>query len=808
LTLKSFSVRRAATALTVATGLLYGVVALAMVLIVNNAMHAQSLTEAEAKARIILDQNTSIEAYFVQELTPSVIDLSAAGLPADYFDPRWMSHRYAVGEIGALVDGLNSDAYHYREATVNARDPKNEANSAERDFLASVSTAGAGAGALRLSVVTVDGAPFLEIMKPGEVLEKSCLGCHGDPAAAPAGLVRQYGAERAFYRESDLGRVISVFSVRVPLQAAYAAADRFSLTLSGLLLAVLAVLFISQQVLSQRLIHAPLDRLRDKALQIAASKEHLGETMPVPAWQEMGELTSAFNTMSERLRASSDETEQRVRTRTSELVLANQQMEEMLERQLITEKALRESDQQYRLLFDQMVTGFALHDIICDKEGHPYDYRFLEVNPAFERMTGLRRGDVIGKTVRDQMPGIEPEWIADYGRVALTGEAISFERESAALGRGFEVTAFSPKRGQFAVTFMDITARQRAEAALLASERQMHLIADSLPVLVAKVDAQERYQYVNQAFVDWYRTPSEQVIGRTVRDVMGDASYQRVAPHIGRVLQGERVGYEWLAANGSGELRHLAVVTIPEIGADGPPKGYVLLVQDITEKQQVEDRLRTSLKEKEVLLKEVHHRVKNNLQVVSSLLNLQSRFTTDPVALQAFRESQNRISAMSMLHTKLCQSDDLSNIPFGDYVAGLCETLLRSFGAGDAVDLRVSAQGVALSMDTAVSCGLIVNELVSNALKYGLRTPDGGFGSPRGRPLVSIIGTEARGQIRIEISDNGVGLPEDLGLRQTHSLGLQLVKTLVDQLGGALEISGMNGACFVISFPAQRPVGE
>ena len=132
----------------------------------------------------------------------------------------------------------------------------------------------------------------------------------------------------------------------------------------------------------------------------------------------------------------------------------------------LTEQALRESEERYRLLFNEMVSGFALHEIICDKNGKPYDYRFLDLNPAFERLTGFRRIDILGKTVREVLPKIETHWIDTYGEVALSGRPAHFENYSKELDRYYKVFAFRPQKGQFAVTFTDITARMRSEEAL------------------------------------------------------------------------------------------------------------------------------------------------------------------------------------------------------------------------------------------------------------------------------------------------------------------------------------------------------
>jgi len=163
----------------------------------------------------------------------------------------------------------------------------------------------------------------------------------------------------------------------------------------------------------------------------------------------------------------------------------------------LIEQALLESEERYRLLFNEMVSGFALHEIIYDKNGKPYDYRFLDLNPAFERLTGLRRIDILGKTVREVLPKIETYWIETYGEVALSGKPAHFENYSEELNRYYEVFAFRPQKGQFAVTFTDITTRKQAEEALRESEERYKLLADNVTDVIWIRDMNLNITYIS-----------------------------------------------------------------------------------------------------------------------------------------------------------------------------------------------------------------------------------------------------------------------------------------------------------------------
>ncbi len=205
--------------------------------------------------------------------------------------------------------------------------------------------------------------------------------------------------------------------------------------------------------------------------------------------------------------------------------------------------------------------------------------------------------------------------------------------------------------------------------------------------------------------------------------------------------------------------------------------------------------LKTSVKEKDVLLKEIHHRVKNNLQIISSLLKLQARHTKDIESTIMFKDSQDRITSMALIHEQLYQSKDLSNIDFGAYIRQLADSLLRSFGQESRrITVDIDSDNIFLGIDTAVPCGLIINELVSNSLKYAFSEHEKG--------VISIINRLVnKNKIEMVIKDNGSGIPEDLDFRNTETFGLQLITDLVEhQLAGEIEINQDKGTAFRIRF--------
>jgi PAS domain S-box-containing protein len=221
------------------------------------------------------------------------------------------------------------------------------------------------------------------------------------------------------------------------------------------------------------------------------------------------------------------------------------------------------------------------------------------------------------------------------------------------------------------------------------------------------------------------------------------------------------------------------------------------LVYDNTERKQIDRKIRDSLKEKEVLLQEVHHRVKNNLQVISSILNLQSSYVDDPKTLEILRESQQRIKSMSFIHETIYRTADFSRLEFMDYIKTIASNLIQSYRtAGVLVDFKTEMESVGLNLDQAIPCGLIINELVSNALKYAFKG--------RKKGVLTIVLREENNEVYIAVKDDGVGLPKDFAYEKNNSLGIQLVYALLDQLDATVNINQSNGTEFLIHFQRKQ----
>jgi HAMP domain-containing protein len=293
----------------------FAVAAIVAVWLVHTHMDKQALLEASNKARLILDRNLATHTYFSHQLKPKVFAVVDKVMPADYFEPVWMSSTYAIRGIDQYFKSLSQDQYYYKECAINARNPLNEADDYEKVFIQELNVQ-PGLNT-RETIRVLGGKPYFVFLRRGEVMEWSCLRCHSQPQAAPQDMVKLYGAQRSFYR--DKGEVVSAISIRVPLSEAFGHATGFSWKLSTLLLAVLSAMVLVLFFIFRRTVQGPLNDLQQHVRRVGHDSGYLDRQIPLDYPPELNELARAFNQMSANLKASHDELEERVRKRTAEL---------------------------------------------------------------------------------------------------------------------------------------------------------------------------------------------------------------------------------------------------------------------------------------------------------------------------------------------------------------------------------------------------------------------------------------------------------------------------------------------------------
>ncbi len=309
-------------------------------------------------------------------------------------------------------------------------------------------------------------------------------------------------------------------------------------------------------------------------------------------------------------------------------------------------------------------------------------------------------------------------------------------------------------------------------------------------------DETEHITFINPETTARLGYSPEELIGRHWRTIVAPEQIPQVETESAKRRQGIANRYETILLTKAGQ-RIPVVISVRPLFEAGRFTGVLSVFTDITERVQAEAQIQTSLQEKEVLLKEIHHRVKNNLQIISSLLDLQSDYIQDKQVLDALKDSQNRIRSMALVHTQLYQSKDLGQIDMATYIWNLVSYLNQAYTISlGGITWQIDIDQFFLDIDTAIPCGLIISELVSNCLKHAF---------PENR----------EGQIRLDfrpdghffklvVSDNGVGLPLELDFPHNKSLGLQLVGMLIHQLDGTIEIDRNGGTTFKITFPRQN----
>ena len=336
---------------------------------------------------------------------------------------------------------------------------------------------------------------------------------------------------------------------------------------------------------------------------------------------------------------------------------------------------------------------------------------------------------------------------------------------------------------------VEIEERRKAEAQVRESARFNRMIMDAAPAFIAFIDEEDRYRFVNVHYQKIFQCSEDELLGKSMNEHLGEAfkEYRDAA------LKGEAQDFEHHHENEEGETEWYHIMLTPHSGAFGEMLGYFIFGMDITRQKENEDYIRRSLDEKQILLREVHHRVKNNLQVIQSLLRMQGRESQSAALEPMLRESQNRIRSIALVHEQLYKQEDVSEIDLADYLKLLLRQVFRTFDLGSKrISSQVEFRDIYLSLTKAIPCALIVNELVTNSIKYAFENADGG--------QIRILAENNGKKLTLTVQDNGCGFCDDIDIDERETLGLKIVRTLTRQLGGQLDINCTDGAQFKVTF--------
>jgi PAS domain S-box-containing protein len=464
---------------------------------------------------------------------------------------------------------------------------------------------------------------------------------------------------------------------------------------------------------------------------------------------------------------------------------------DVTERKLMEEN-LRTSEERFRSIAEQMSDMI----FVTNSEGV-----VTYLSPAAEPLFGYEIDEMVGRPLVSFVDGSDVESAAKNFQALASHEEIPrnlefrMKRKDDSVFYG-EFSATEYQAGGTVGVIRDVTDRKMAEQKLQESVQRFRDISEATGEFIWETDRSGRVTYLSNRF--------EQILGFTREELFGRTPFEMLKRTGGewdtefwkreRYLFGGIRDHELNVFSKSGKSVWLSVTALPILDPGGAVTGFRGAALDITERKLAAEALEESLQEKIALLKEVHHRVKNNLQIVISMLNLQAHGTENPQVVTTLVDTQNRVRSMALLHEALYNSGNLARINFSEYVKSLSAHLLRSYGAERShVDLSIEIPSIHLPIDLAIPSGLIINELVSNSLKHAF--PD----AREGKILIRILLDGATG-ITLVVSDDGIGIPADLNIAKSKTLGLRLITSLARQLGGSASFTREKGTACTITF--------
>jgi PAS domain S-box-containing protein len=456
------------------------------------------------------------------------------------------------------------------------------------------------------------------------------------------------------------------------------------------------------------------------------------------------------------------------------------------------EEALKSSEAYLKIIFDSVQTGLLLID--------PETHTIHDANTAAVRMFGAEKERIVGsvchKVICPAEEGACP--LTDKGQRVDKSERIFIAADETRVPVLKTVVPVTISGREFLLeNFVDISERKLAEQALRESEEMFRNPIERSPVGVFLMQ-DGIVLYVNSKLAEMAGYTREELLDHPFDLTILPDDVPGVREEIDRLLRGDvsaaHIEYRSVRKNGTiGQSEAYGSCML----LHGRPAIYGTII-DITERKRMADQIQRSLREKEVLLREIHHRVKNNMQVISSLLSVQAQNIKDDTIRGLFKESQNRIRSIALVHELLYRSDNLDQIDYGAYLKKMFIPLFESYSIDQRmVSIAIEARNVMITIEKAVPCSLIVNELISNSLKHAFP------GDRKGAITIRFGLDPVKGEYALDYCDDGVGLPPGLDVRTQGTLGIRLIDGLTKQLGGTLEVLSGEGTRFRILFPAE-----
>ena len=433
----------------------------------------------------------------------------------------------------------------------------------------------------------------------------------------------------------------------------------------------------------------------------------------------------------------------------------------------------------------------------------PYSGKIIDANPAASKFYGYSREKLCSMNI-NEINMLPSEKIQEAMINGITEGSNFIFPHKLANGKIRTVEVFNSSiefKGQVILfnIIHDITPRIEMETSLRKSEEKYRTLFEEDPNYTMLLGTDGTILDVNQSSTKLIGIPKNDLIGRNYSILRNEKQndFELQVNRINSLLNGDLVEpFEFRFINNEGNLNWIRVHLKPVM--HGGNIIYIIAIGiDITEHKKAEKAIKSSLNDKNILLQEIHHRVKNNMQIISSLLNLQTQYVDDEEAVNVLKESQNRVKSMAIIHENLYQSKDLMHINFVNYIQSLVFNLFYSYSIKETqIKLTLEIEDISLNIETAVPCGLIISELISNSLKYAFPN------KMKGEIFISL--KIQKDEYQLIIKDNGIGLPENINFDEIETLGLLIVNSLTEQIDGKVNIQRNHGTEYNISFKEQK----
>jgi PAS domain S-box-containing protein len=463
------------------------------------------------------------------------------------------------------------------------------------------------------------------------------------------------------------------------------------------------------------------------------------------------------------------------------------------------EEAIRASEEKFRSIVESSPNAMHLYQI-----GENDQLVLIGANPSADKLTGISHALLYGLTIEQAFPNLASTGIPEmYKRVAkgeLPPQSFEIKYEDARFSGFYYVHIFKTIPGCIAVDFIDITSRKQMEDDVRRSEIEYRDTLDSLPDWIYVVDEKCEIVMVNSILKEELRRNgmNPDCIGQELNQHF-PFIYKQTLDGINHVFKTGEASLDEQKVEVNGRILHVEITNAP-ILKDGHVIKVVLMIRDRSKEKELDELRTKNIEQKEVLLREIHHRVKNNLAIVISLLNFQLNNNSNEELTRIIIDIQMRIRSIALIHEHLYRSENLDRIPLANYIESLSVIIMTAF-SGHRIHMIHDLDPIDVSIETAVPMGLIINELLTNAFKYAF---------PKGAPgeIHIRLKKEDGEQCFLVVEDNGIGLPEDPSMDSEKSLGFYIVRILVEQLAGNIKIVREKGTSFQIRFMNVIPVSR